>query len=85
MSVKFTDNAWEDYNYWLAQDKKIFKRLNELIKEIKRTPYEGRGKPEKLRHALSGCWSRRLTDEHRIVYKVTADGEVVFLQLRYHY
>ena len=70
--------------YWQKTDKKLVQRINTLIKEITRTPNEGMGKPEPLRHALSGYWSRRINDEHRIVYKV-AGGELLIAQLRYHY
>jgi toxin YoeB len=70
--------------YWLRTDKKLLKRLNSLIRDIQRSPYEGIGKPEPLKHGLSGCWSRRITDEHRIVYKV--DDDAIFIaQARYHY
>lgn len=84
MSLIFSDHAWDDYLYWQRTDKKILKRINALIKDIQRTPFEGVGKPEPLKHALSGYWSRRINDEHRIVYKV--DSEFVYIaQLRYHY
>ena len=84
MKLKFTEQAWEDYLYWQKTDKKLLRRINDLIKEITRTPYTGTGKPEPLKHALSGYWSRRINDEHRIVYKVAGD-EVLIAQLRYHY
>ena len=84
MNLVFSDSAWEDYVYWQKTDKKILRRINGLVKEIMRTPFEGTGKPEPLKHALSGYWSRRINDEHRIVYKVTADA-VSIAQLRYHY
>ena len=84
MKLKFTEQAWEDYLYWQKTDKKLLRRINDLIKEITRTPYTGTGKPEPLKHALSGYWSRRINDEHRIVYK-SADDEVLIAQLRYHY
>jgi len=80
----FSEQAWEDYLYWQQIDKKLLQRINALIKEIARTPYEGTGKPESLKHALSGYWSRRINDEHRIVYKV-ADDSLFIAQLRYHY
>ncbi len=84
MNLIFSEGAWEDYLFWQKTDKKIFLRINLLIKEICRTPYEGIGKPEPLKHALAGYWSRRINDEHRIVYKV--EGESLFIaQLRYHY
>lgn len=84
MRLVFSEQAWEDYLYWQKTDKKLVQRINGLIMEISRTPFEGTGKPEPLKHALSGYWSRRITDEHRIVYKST-DGDVLIAQLRYHY
>lgn len=84
MKLIFAENAWEDYLYWQKTDKKILNRINLLIKDITRTPFEGIGKPEPLKHALSGYWSRRINDEHRIVYKM-ADGAALIAQLRYHY
>ena len=84
MKLVFSEHAWEDYLYWQKTDKKLVKRINELIKEITRTPQSGTGKPEPLKHALSGYWSRRINDEHRIVYKATDDA-VLIAQLRYHY
>jgi len=80
----FAEKAWEDYLYWQRTDKKMLKRTNTLIKEILRDPFEGIGKPEPLKHALSGYWSRRITDEHRVVYKVR-DDSLLIAQLRYHY
>ncbi len=84
MIVSFAEQAWEDYLYWQANDKKALRRINELIKEISRTPFEGKGDPEPLRHNWSGYWSRRIDREHRIVYKVS-DGEIIEVQCRYHY
>jgi toxin YoeB len=84
LKLIFSDNAWEDYLYWEKTDKKILQRINNLIKEIKRNPFEGIGKPEPLKHALSGYWSRRIDDEHRIVYKASSDS-IFLAQLRYHY
>jgi toxin YoeB len=80
----FADEAWEDYLYWQKQDRKMVERINRLIREVQRSPFEGAGKPEPLRHALSGFWSRRINDEHRMVYRVV-DGELQIAQLRYHY
>jgi toxin YoeB len=80
----FSENAWKDYLYWQRTDKKILKRINRLIHDIQRIPYEGIGKPEPLKHGLSGYWSRRITDEHRIVYKAEGDA-ILIAQLRYHY
>ena len=84
MTLTFSSKAWENYLYWQKTDKVILKRINALIKEIQRTPFEGIGKPEPLKHSLSGYWSRRINDEHRIVYKVT-DDQLFIAQLRYHY
>ena len=84
MKLIFSGHAWDDYLYWQRTDKKTLKRINQLIKKIQRTPFEGIGKPEPLKHSLSGYWSRRINDEHRIVYKV--DDDAMFIaQLRYHY
>ena len=80
----FSAHAWEDYLYWQRTDRNILRRINTLIKEIQRTPFEGIGKPEPLRHGLAGYWSRRINEEHRIVYKVDADS-LFIAQLRYHY
>jgi toxin YoeB len=84
MKIVFSSQGWEDYLHWQHTDKKLLKRINDLIKEIVRTPFEGAGKPEPLRHALGGYWSRRINDEHRLVYKVEGDG-VFIAQARYHY
>jgi toxin YoeB len=80
----FAANAWEDYLYWQKSDRKILNRINALIQAIQRQPFEGIGKPEPLKHGLSGYWSRRITDEHRMVYKVEGDA-ILIAQLRYHY
>jgi toxin YoeB len=80
----FAEKAWEDYLYWQKTDKKILSRINKLIKDIKREPFEGLGKPEPLKHALSGYWSRRINDEHRMVYKIN-DDSLLIAQLRFHY
>ena len=84
MKLIFAEQAWEDYLYWQKSDKKLLKRVNSLIKEIQRDPFEGIGKPEPLKHALSGYWSRRINDEHRIVYRIK-DDFLLIAQLRYHY
>ena len=84
MRLIFLDQAWEDYLYWQTADKSILKKINTLIKEIERTPFEGGGKPELLKHNLAGMWSRRLNLEHRLVYKIDGDAVVIF-QCRYHY
>jgi len=80
----FTPIGWEDYLYWQSHDKAMLKRLNRLLEETVRDPYEGIGKPEPLRHVLAGCWSRRIDEEHRLVYLIDGD-DVVVLQSRYHY
>jgi len=84
MKYVFSEHAWEDYLYWQKHDKKILRRINNLIKEISRDPFKGTGKPEPLKHALSGYWSRRITDADRIVYKIEGDS-LLIAQLRYHY
>jgi len=84
VKLVFSENAWQDYLHWQKADRKVVLRINALIREIQRDPVAGIGKPEQLRHALSGYWSRRITDEHRIVYKVEGDA-VMIAQLRYHY
>ena len=73
MNLTFAPKAWDSYLYWQKTDKAIVKRINTLIKDIQRSPFKGIGKPEHLKHALSGFWSRRINDEHRIVYKVTEE------------
>ena len=84
MKLIFAEEAWEDYLYWQKQDLKMVERINKLIREIQRDPFAGIGKPEPLKHALSGFWSRRITDEHRVVYKVEGDA-LWIAQLRFHY
>ncbi|WP_234197807.1 MULTISPECIES: Txe/YoeB family addiction module toxin [Pseudacidovorax] len=84
MKLVFAEAAWEDYLFWQQQDRRMLERINKLIREIQRAPFAGIGKPEPLKHALAGYWSRRLTDEHRIVYKVEGDA-LLIAQLRYHY
>jgi len=84
MKLIFSDNAWEDYLYRQKPGEKILRRINNLLKDIKRNPFEGIAKPEPLKHALSGYWSRRINDEHRIVYKASSDS-ILIAQLRYHY
>lgn len=84
MNVLFTPQAWSDYLYWQQNDKKILKRINELIKDIKRQPFDGKGKPEPLKYELAGCWSRRINQEHRLVYYVT-DQTITILAAKFHY
>lgn len=84
MKYVFVDESWEDYLYWQKIDKKMLKRINELIKDISRQPYEGIGKPEPLKHNYRGFWSRRIDGEHRLIYQVT-DDEIRIIKCRYHY
>ncbi|WP_040781082.1 Txe/YoeB family addiction module toxin [Nocardia pneumoniae] len=84
MKLTFTDSAWSDYEWWQSNDRRILRRINKLIEDIKRNGYEGTGKPEALRHGLAGYWSRRITQEHRIVYAIDDDA-VVIISCRYHY
>ena len=84
MNKKFTDEAWKDYQYWTETDKKQLKRINLLIKDIDRNPFEGIGKPEPLKANLQGYWSRRIDSEHRIVYAVEG-REIVYISFRFHY
>ena len=83
-NISWTPHPWEDYLYWQGQDKKTVKRINELIKDINRDPFQGIGKPEPLKFEFSGCWSRRIDDANRLVYQVS-DQNIVILQCRYHY
>lgn len=84
MTLIFSEHAWEDYLYWQQTDKKMLKRINQLIKDIQSSPFQGIGKPEPLKHGLTGYWSRRINEEHRIVYKV--ENKSIFIaQVRYHY
>lgn len=84
MKLIFAEEAWEDYLCWQKQDRRMVERINKLIRETQREPFEGVGKPEALKHALSGFWSRRITDEHRMVYRVEGD-DLLIAQLRFHY
>lgn len=84
MKLVFAPQAWEDYLHWQDTDRKMLKRINALIREAARTPFEGTGKPEPLKHALAGYWSRRINDEHRFVYRPQGDA-LLIAQLRYHY
>ena len=84
MNLVFSDDAWEDYLYWHATDPQTLKRIHQLIKDIMRKPYRGIGKPEPLKHAFQGYWSRRISGEHRIVYRVSG-GDLRIAQLRHHY
>ena len=84
MILSWADHAWDDYLYWQQADKKTLKRINLLIENIKRQPFDGIGSPEPLKHNWSGYWSRRINREHRLVYKVT-DESIIIVQCRYHY
>ena len=84
MNLVFSRDSWEDYLFWQQTNPQTTKRINELIRDIMRDPYRGIGKPEPLRHALHGYWSRRITGEHRIVYRIAGD-ELRIAQLRFHY
>lgn len=84
MILVWDESAWEDYLWWQTADRRTLKRINRLIKDIARNGNEGIGKPEALKHGLSGYWSRRITDEHRLVYKAV-DGEIRIAACRYHY
>jgi len=84
MKIVFSKNSWEDYLSWQTEDKKMLKKINELIKDIQKTPYTGIGKPEPLKFDLTGLWSRRIDREHRLVYQVIRD-ELLIYNCRYHY
>lgn len=84
MKITFSQNSWEDYLSWQSEDKKILKKINALIKDIQRSPYEGIGNPEPLKYDLSGLWSRRIEREHRLVYQVI-NKELYIYSCRYHY
>lgn len=84
MKLTFTKNAWEDYVSWQTEDKKMLKKTNKMIKEIMRTPFEGSGKPEPLKYDLAGFWSRRINQEHRLVYQCTGDRLLIY-SCRFHY
>ena len=89
MNISFTSNGWEDLEYWIDNDPDTVTRIKDLIKSIRQYPFRGLGKPEPLRYDLKGYWSRRITSEHRIVYKVSGtkgvDQKCVILQCRFHY
>lgn len=84
MKISFLEDGWRDYLYWQNQDKKTLKRINQIIKDIERNPYDGIGKPEPLKFDFSGLWSRRINQEHRLIYQVL-DDEIIIIQCRYHY
>ncbi len=82
--ISFEQQGWEDYLFWQQTDKTKIKRINQLIRDIQRDPFDGVGKPEALRHGLAGLWSRRIDDEHRLIYSVS-DKKIIIAQCRYHY
>ena len=84
MNLIFSDKAWEEYMYWQNTDKQILKKINQLIKDIKREPFENIGKPEPLKYELSGFWSRRISDEHRLIYEVS-ESYISIVSCRFHY
>lgn len=84
MKYIFVDEFWEDYLYWQKTDKKILKRINQLLKDISRNPFDGIGKPEPLKYKYKGYWSRRITDEHRLIYKFR-ENEILIAKCRFHY
>lgn len=84
MKITFSKISWEDYLSWQAEDKKTLRKINELIKDIQRTPFAGKGKPEPLKYDLAGLWSRRIDREHRLVYRVSGN-EILIYTCRYHY
>jgi len=84
MIISFVEQSWEDYNLWQKEDKKIFRRIQRLIKETTRDPFSGIGKPEPLKNNLKGYWSKRITDEHRLVYKVEND-QLIIISCKFHY
>jgi len=84
MNIVFTDESWEDYLFWQQTDRKILVRINDLVKESYRTPFSGKGKPEPLKHKYKGFWSRRITDEHRLIFRVQGD-EIQIAKCRFHY
>lgn len=83
-AISFTADGWEDYLYWSEADRAMLRRINRLIRDTLREPFVGIGKPEPLKHVLAGCWSRRIDQEHRLVY-IHEDGHLIILQCRYHY
>lgn len=84
MKFIFVDESWEDYLYWQKTDKKMVVKINELLKEISRNPFSGVGKPEPLKYKYKGFWSRRINDEHRLIYKVREE-EILIAKCRFHY
>lgn len=88
MNIQFTDHGWDDYQYWLNTDISVVERISKLLNDIRRSPFKGIGKPEPLKNDLQGFWSRRITDEHRLVYRVSGTGAeqtCSVIQCRFHY
>lgn len=85
MALVWDDDAWEDYLWWQSSDRSVVKRINRLLRDVQRGGHEGIGKPEPLRFQLSGYWSRRITDEHRLVYRIDDNGDILIASCRYHY
>ncbi len=89
MIIEFTNNGWEDFEYWIETDKDIVSKIKDLLKSIKNTPFKGIGKPESLKYGLKGYWSRRITQEHRLVYRISGkkgdDQKCSIIQCRFHY
>jgi toxin YoeB len=85
MKLVFVDESWEDYLYWQKTDKRMLLRINKLNKDISRSPFHGIGKPEALKHRYRGYWSRRINEEHRLIYRVTDEGEIWIVKCRFHY
>ncbi|MCY3668504.1 MAG: Txe/YoeB family addiction module toxin [Gemmatimonadetes bacterium] len=83
-NISFHADAWQDYLYWYQTSKSTFRKINELIRDTQRNPFAGLGKPEALKHDLQGCWSRRITREHRLIYRIESDT-LFILSCRYHY
>lgn len=84
MNITFTNDSWSEYLYWQSTDKQTLKKINNLLKDVTRDPFDGLGKPEPLKHEFSGCWSRRITDEHRLVYEVT-EYSILVISCRFYY
>lgn len=84
MTIIFSKNAWDDYTSWINEDRKVLKKINEIIKDIQRNPFTGKGKPEPLKYDLAGYWSRRITIEHRLVYKYE-NKSIIIISCKYHY
>ena len=84
MKIIWSEKSWNDYLYWQSTDKQLLKKINQLIKDIQRNPFDGIGKPEPLKHQFSGFWSRRITDEHRLIYEIN-ENSIAIASCRYHY